>query len=670
MLLPSLAEFAATVTTTFAEPEGVTTSVYSSPLPVKAPFVPPVTVTSPVTNPVTSSENVNVAVSAAVELIFGGTPPISTVGAPTSHVAVAETADAGPVFRPSVAEFAATVTVTSAEPVGVTASVYSVPLTAVNVPFEPPLTVTSPVTNSVTSSENVNVAVNSAVESISGGTPVISTVGTAASQTAVAETADAGPVLTPSVAASSATVTVRSDPLVGLTVKMYVRPRPPMLPRFVPPVTVTSSATNSVTSSEKTNIAAKSAVELIFAGNPLISTVGTVASQTAVAETADAGPVLTPSVAESAVTVTTTSAEPVGVTASVYSVPLTAVNAPFVPPVTVTSPVTNSVTSSENVNVTPRAAVELIFDGTPVTSTVGTASQIAVAETADAGPVLLPSVAEFAATVTVTADPLVGVTASVYSVPLTAVNAPFVPPVTVTSPVTNPVTAFENVNVAVSAAVELIVAGTPVISTVGAATSHVAVAETADAGPVFRPSVAEFAATVTVTASEPVGVTASVYSVPLTAVNAPFVPPVTVTSPVTNPVTASENVNVAVSAAVESIVAGTPVISTVGAATSHVAVTDTADAGPVVFRPSVAEFAATVTVTSDPLVGVTANVYVVPLTAVNAPFVPPVTVTSPVTNPVTASDHVNVTSHEPVELNLEGTLVISTVGAVGPPSSS
>ncbi len=51
---------------------------------MNVPFVPPVTVTSPVTNSVTASEKVNVAVSAAVELIFAGTPPISTVGLSSS----------------------------------------------------------------------------------------------------------------------------------------------------------------------------------------------------------------------------------------------------------------------------------------------------------------------------------------------------------------------------------------------------------------------------------------------------------------------------------------------------------------------------------------------------------------------------------------------------------
>ena len=60
------------------------------------------------------------------------------------------------------------------------------------------------------------------------------------------------------------------------------------------------------------------------------------------------------------------------------------------------------------------ADIELICDGTPPIVTVGAvASQVAVAETADAGPVLRPSVAEFASTSTVTLDPLVGFTTSV-----------------------------------------------------------------------------------------------------------------------------------------------------------------------------------------------------------------------------------------------------------------
>ena len=80
--------------------------------------------TPPVSKPVTASEKVKVAVNWVVELIFAGTPVISTVGRVASQVAVIETALAGPVLlSPSVATSAATVTTTSAEPVGVTSSV-------------------------------------------------------------------------------------------------------------------------------------------------------------------------------------------------------------------------------------------------------------------------------------------------------------------------------------------------------------------------------------------------------------------------------------------------------------------------------------------------------------------------------------------------------------------
>ncbi len=204
------------------------------------------------------------------------------------------------------------------------------------------------------------------------------------------------------------------------------------------------------------------------------------------------------------------------------------------------------------------------------------ASQVAVAVTAETGPVFTPSVAASAATVTTTWAEPAGVTASLYVVSLTAVNVPVPPPVTVTSPAAKPVTSSENVNVAVNGVREVILAGTPVIETVGAVASHSAVALTAKAGPVLPPpSVAASAATVTTTSAEPEGVTASVYVVPLPE-NAPFVPPVTVTSPVTNPVTASENVNATLSAVVELIFAGTPVIETVGLSpSSSVTVTRT-----------------------------------------------------------------------------------------------
>ena len=92
-------------------------------MPANVPSVPPVTVTSAAVNPVTSSDHVNVTLSAVVVLIFDGTPPIVTVGAAPSHVAVALTAEAGPMLTPSVAEFAVTDTTTFDPLVGVTVSV-------------------------------------------------------------------------------------------------------------------------------------------------------------------------------------------------------------------------------------------------------------------------------------------------------------------------------------------------------------------------------------------------------------------------------------------------------------------------------------------------------------------------------------------------------------------
>ena len=83
----------------------------------------------------------------------------------------------------------------------------------------PPVTATSPVTNSDTSSDHVNVAVNASVVLIAAGTP-IETVGTAASHVAVATSAEAGPALTPSVAAPCTTDTTTFDPPIGVTVSV------------------------------------------------------------------------------------------------------------------------------------------------------------------------------------------------------------------------------------------------------------------------------------------------------------------------------------------------------------------------------------------------------------------------------------------------------------------
>ena len=64
-----------------------------------------------------------VAVKFVVEFMLAGTSEMVTVGPVSSQVAVAETAEDGPVLKPSVAASAATVTTTSAEPSGVTSSV-------------------------------------------------------------------------------------------------------------------------------------------------------------------------------------------------------------------------------------------------------------------------------------------------------------------------------------------------------------------------------------------------------------------------------------------------------------------------------------------------------------------------------------------------------------------
>ena len=91
---------------------------------MKVPSVPPVMVMSVAANPVTASEKTNSAVKAVTELILGGTSLIVRAGAVASQMAVAVTSEAGPVSpSTSAAASAATVTTTSLEPSGVTASV-------------------------------------------------------------------------------------------------------------------------------------------------------------------------------------------------------------------------------------------------------------------------------------------------------------------------------------------------------------------------------------------------------------------------------------------------------------------------------------------------------------------------------------------------------------------
>ena len=335
-----------------------------------------------------------------------------SVGTTASQTAVAVTADTGPSLTPSVAAFAGTLTTTSSPSSGVIPNVYSAPLPE-NVPFAPPVTVTSSVTNPVTSSLNVNVAVSRSLPLILSGRPVMVSVGTTASQTAVAVTADTGPSLTPSVAAFAGTLTTTSSPSSGVIPNVYSAPLPENVP-FAPPVTVTSSVTNPVTSSLNVNVAVSRSLPLILSGRPVMVSVGTTASQTAVAVTADTGPSLTPSVAASAGTLTSTSAVPDGVISNVYVRAFVAVNVPFAPPVTVTSSVTNPVTSSLNVNVAVSRSLVLILLGRPVTARRGTTvSQNAVAVTVVLGKGKLLYTNEPLATKIPTLELPAGVTTSV-----------------------------------------------------------------------------------------------------------------------------------------------------------------------------------------------------------------------------------------------------------------
>ena len=282
-----------------------------------------------------------------------------------------------------------------------------------NVPLLAPATSTSLASKPVTASEKVNVAVKSPVELIFPGTPPIVSVGATASHSAVTAASCAGTVFTPSVAASFVPVTVTSSPLVGVTVIVYIFPLPVNAP-FLPPLTSTSAARKSVTSSENSNVTVRLEVEFILPGTPLIVSVGATASHSAVAASSATGPVFTPSVAEPAFTVTVTSSSPAGDTTSVYTDALVDLNAPLAPPSTITSAASKPVTSSEKVNITVKLTVELIFPGTPsIVSSGATASHSAVTTSSCTGPVFTPSVAEPAFTVTVTSFEPSGVTTSV-----------------------------------------------------------------------------------------------------------------------------------------------------------------------------------------------------------------------------------------------------------------
>ena len=184
-----------------------------------------------------------------------------------------------------------------------------------NAPFVPPVTVTSSALNPVTGSENANVAVNT--ELITVGTPVISSVGRVESLRAVTRAACAGPALpATSSAACGPTSTATSPSPDGTTTSVKSDPLPPNAP-FVPPVTVTSSASNPLTGSENTNVAVNGDLPTTSAGTA-ISSVGAVVSHAAVALTASVGPALpATSTAAPGPTSTVTAPVPDGVTTSV-----------------------------------------------------------------------------------------------------------------------------------------------------------------------------------------------------------------------------------------------------------------------------------------------------------------------------------------------------------------
>ena len=73
----------------------------------------------------------------------------------------------------------------------------------------------------MTASENSNLAVKSNPETTSDGTPPISTVGAVVSFSAIARTADGGPLLpAPSAAARAATVNATSAVPAGVTTRV------------------------------------------------------------------------------------------------------------------------------------------------------------------------------------------------------------------------------------------------------------------------------------------------------------------------------------------------------------------------------------------------------------------------------------------------------------------
>ena len=376
--------------------------------------MPRLTSTSPTSKSVTSSEKVNLARKSAVELIFSGTPLIATVGASESYCELAVAAALALPAASSAAPWA-TDTVTSPFALGVITAVQTVPgASSLSLKFEAPPLVTwmSPAAKPVTASVKVNVAVNATV--LVGGTPLIVTVGAVLSHFAVATSSTNGPVFKPaSVAASAITVTVTSSPSFGVTTSMNsVKFPTPVKSLFVPPDTVTSSVSKSVTASEKVNVAVKAFVEVIHSSIPIV-TVGALGSYSELASAVAPLSLPARSWAAPAASDTVTLPAAVGVISAVHFSPLvTSVNSEALPLVTWMSVVSKPVTVSSKMNVAVNA--ELLDAGTSPIVTVGAVlSHCAVLLTASAGPVFsAPSAAAFCFTVTVTSFEPSGVTTS------------------------------------------------------------------------------------------------------------------------------------------------------------------------------------------------------------------------------------------------------------------
>ena len=261
-----------------------------------------------------------------------------TVG---SQLTLCPTPNTGVRLLPSVATLGPTFTRTVAPRSGVTSSVYILALTAVNVPFVPPTTLTSPMSNSMTSALKVNVIVMGSVLVICPGpsTSIVS-IGTLASQTDVIETADTGPEFdSASVAEFASTLTTTSFSPTGRTCSAkLLRLSPPSHLSFEAPVTVTSSIVNPLTLRSNVRCTTKAARELIFGGILRIVTEGASVSHSPHSPTGDTEPRSIPPMTEFAATVISTSILPMEIIPSVSSSPLPNNVPPSLPPRVLISP--------------------------------------------------------------------------------------------------------------------------------------------------------------------------------------------------------------------------------------------------------------------------------------------------------------------------------------------